>query len=47
MDFTKIDRDIFMKNPGALKVYKKDYQSICPLLDLEVVLPFISFYGCI
>ena len=43
MDFTKINRDIFMKNPGTLEAYKKGYQSIRPIIDLEVILPFYRF----
>lgn len=43
MDFTKINRDIFMKSPGTLEAYQKGYQSIRPLIDLEVILPFYRF----
>lgn len=43
MDFTKINRDIFMENPGTLEAYKKGYQSIRPIIDLEVILPFYRF----
>lgn len=43
MDFTKINRDIFTKNSGTLEAYKKGYQSIRPLIDLEVILPFYRF----
>ena len=43
MDFTKINRDIFTKNPGTLEAYRKGYQSIRPLIDLEVILPFYRF----
>lgn len=43
MDFTKINRDIFMKNPRTLEAYQKGYKSIRTLIDLEVVLPFYRF----
>ncbi|MFJ7827089.1 phosphotransferase family protein [Psychrobacillus sp. NPDC096623] len=43
MDFTKINRDIFLKNPGTLEAYQQGYQSIRPLIDLEGVLPFYRF----
>lgn len=43
MDFTKINRDIFMKNPKTLEAYQKGYKTIRPLIDLEVVLPFYRF----
>lgn len=43
MDFSKINRDIFMKNPGTLEAYQQGYQSIRPLIDLEGVLPFYRF----
>src|SRR5699024_3045902 len=43
IDLTKINRDIFMKYPGTLKAYKQGYQSVRPLIDLDVVLPFYQF----
>ncbi|WP_144513901.1 phosphotransferase family protein [Bacillus sp. FJAT-22090] len=43
MDFTKINRDIFMTNPRTLEAYQKGYKTIRPLIDLEVVLPFYRF----
>lgn len=43
MDFTKINRDIFMKNPRTLEAYQKGYKTIRPLIDLEAVLPFYRF----
>ncbi|WP_391115960.1 aminoglycoside phosphotransferase family protein [Psychrobacillus sp. L3] len=43
MDFTKINRDIFMKNPRTLEAYQMGYKTIRPLIDLEVVLPFYRF----
>jgi len=39
MDFTKINRDIFMRFPGTRDVFQKGYESIRPLIDLEEVLP--------
>ena len=39
----KLNRDIFTKNSGTLEAYKKGYQSIRPLIDLEVILPFYRF----
>ncbi|WP_277585547.1 phosphotransferase family protein [Psychrobacillus antarcticus] len=43
MDFIKLNRDIFMKNPGTLEAYRQGYQSIRPLIDLEAILPFYRF----
>ena len=43
MDFTKINRDAFSQNPGTLEAYKKGYQSIRPLIDLDFILPFYRF----
>lgn len=43
MDFTKINRDIFMKYPGTREAYQKGYESIRPLIDLQEVLPFYRF----
>ncbi|KPN94928.1 phosphotransferase family protein [Lysinibacillus sp. ZYM-1] len=43
MDFTKINRDIFMKYPGTRDAYQKGYESIRPLIDLQEVLPFYRF----
>lgn len=43
MDFTKINRDIFMKFPGTRDAFQKGYESIRPLIDLEEVLPFYRF----
>ncbi|MEI5907399.1 aminoglycoside phosphotransferase family protein [Bacillus spongiae] len=44
MDFTKLNRDIFMKYPGTIEAYQQGYQSIRPLLDLQTILPFYRFY---
>ncbi|QFF99372.1 hypothetical protein PB01_11365 [Psychrobacillus glaciei] len=43
MDFTKINRDIFMKNSRTLETYQMGYKKNRPLIDLEVVLPFYRF----
>ncbi|MEC2054149.1 phosphotransferase [Peribacillus psychrosaccharolyticus] len=43
MDFTKINRDIFMRYPGTRDSYQKGYESIRPLIDLQEVLPFYRF----
>ncbi|MRX56141.1 phosphotransferase [Bacillus idriensis] len=43
MDFTKINRDIFMKYPGTRDAYQKGYESIRPLINLQEVLPFYRF----
>ena len=43
MDFTKINRDIFLKYPGTLEVYQQGYESIRPLIDLHEVLLFYGF----
>lgn len=43
MDFTKINRDIFLKNPRTLEAYQMGYKTIRPLIDLEAVLPFYRF----
>ncbi|MFD3450114.1 phosphotransferase family protein [Microbacteriaceae bacterium 4G12] len=40
IDFTKINRDIFMKYPGTREAYQQGYESIRPLIDLQEVLPF-------
>ncbi|MGE7861035.1 phosphotransferase family protein [Bacillus mobilis] len=43
MDFIKINSDILMKYPGTWDAYKKGYESIRPLIDLQEVLPFYRF----
>ncbi|MCM3735237.1 aminoglycoside phosphotransferase family protein [Bacillus cytotoxicus] len=43
MDFTKINRDIFMKYPGTMEAYQRGYESIRPLINLQEVLPFYRF----
>lgn len=43
IDFTKINRDIFVHNPGTLEAYQEGYRSIRPLIDLDMILPFYRF----
>ncbi|MDP7978520.1 phosphotransferase family protein [Bacillus sp. WLY-B-L8] len=43
MDFTKINRDIFMKYPGTMEAYQRGYESIRSLINLQEVLPFYRF----
>lgn len=43
IDFTKINRDVFMKFPGTMEAYQKGYNSIRTLIDLQEVLPFYRF----
>jgi len=43
IDFTKINRDLFLKNPGTLEAYARGYESIRPLIDLNEILPFYRF----
>jgi aminoglycoside phosphotransferase (APT) family kinase protein len=41
IDFTKINRDIFVKYPGTMEAFQRGYESIRPIIDLQTVLPFI------
>ena len=43
IDFTKINRDIFLRNPGTREAYEEGYRSIRPLIDLDMILPFYRF----
>lgn len=43
MDFTKINREIFVEYPGTMEAYQRGYESIRPLIDLQEVLPFYRF----
>ncbi|WLR42051.1 aminoglycoside phosphotransferase family protein [Bacillus carboniphilus] len=43
IDFTKMNRDIFMKYPGTKEAYQLGYESIRPIINLEDVLPFYRF----
>ncbi|MBE1556760.1 phosphotransferase family protein [Sporosarcina limicola] len=43
MDFTKVNRDIFMEYPGTMEAYQQGYESIRSLIDLQEVLPFYRF----
>jgi serine/threonine protein kinase len=44
IDFTKVNRYIFKKYPHLKSAYKKGYTSIRPLIELDKILPFYSFY---
>ncbi|MFC5602505.1 aminoglycoside phosphotransferase family protein [Sporosarcina koreensis] len=43
IDFTKLYRDFLSSNFSLYQSYKEGYNSIRPLIDLEVVLPFYQF----
>lgn len=43
IDFTKINRDIFVKYPGTMEAFQRGYESIRPIIDLQTVLPFYRF----
>jgi Ser/Thr protein kinase RdoA (MazF antagonist) len=43
IDFTKINRDVFMKYPGTKEAFQSGYESIRPLIELQTVLPFYRF----
>lgn len=43
IDFTKINRDIFIKYPGTMEAYQQGYESVRPLINLQEVLPFYRF----
>lgn len=43
IDFTKINRDIFVKYPGTMEAFQKGYEAIHPIIDLQTVLPFYRF----
>ena len=43
IDFTKLYRDFLSSDNGLYLAYKEGYQSIRPLLNLEIVLPFYQF----
>lgn len=43
IDFTKLYRDFLRFNPTLYKAFKEGYQTIRPLIDLEVVLPFYLY----
>lgn len=44
IDFTKINRYVWEVNPRSKVSYKAGYSSILPLMELESILPFYSFY---
>lgn len=43
IDFTKINRDIFVKNPGTREAFVEGYETVRPIIDLQEVLPFYTF----
>jgi hypothetical protein len=43
MDFTKLYRDFLCFDNTLYKSYREGYNSIRPLIDLEIVLPFYQF----
>lgn len=43
IDFTKLYRDFLRFDPSFYKAYQEGYNSIRPLIDLEIVLPFYRF----
>ncbi|NOU93324.1 phosphotransferase [Paenibacillus sp. LMG 31456] len=44
VDFTKVDRYLLANDPQAKESYIKGYQSVRPIIDLDTVLPFYSFF---
>ncbi|MBT2770940.1 aminoglycoside phosphotransferase family protein [Halomonas sp. ISL-60] len=44
IDFTKINRYIWEVNPRTKSKYIEGYQTIRPILNLDIVLPFYDFY---
>ncbi|MEH7443667.1 aminoglycoside phosphotransferase family protein [Bacillus sp. JJ1122] len=43
IDFTKLYRDFLRFDPSLYKAYQEGYNSIRPLIDLDIVLPFYQF----
>lgn len=43
VDFTKIHRDFLQFQPDFMQAYRDGYESIRPMIDLDVVLPFYQF----
>ena len=43
IDFTKLYRDFLSFDPTLYQAFKEGYQSIRPIIDLEIVLPFYLF----
>lgn len=43
IDFTKLYRDFLSFDPSLYQAFKEGYQTIRPLIDLDVVLPFYLF----
>ncbi|MGC5772874.1 phosphotransferase family protein [Paenibacillus pabuli] len=44
IDFTKMNRYIWEVNPRTKSMYIEGYQTIRPMLNLDIVLPFYNFY---
>lgn len=44
IDFTKVNRDIWRKQPGTRDAYVAGYETIRPIIDLGSLLSFYSFY---
>ncbi|MDF2962659.1 MAG: phosphotransferase [Paenibacillus sp.] len=44
IDFTKVDRYLLAKDPQLKESYINGYRSVRPLIELESVLPFYSFF---
>lgn len=44
IDFTKINRYIWEVNPKTKSPYIDGYQSIRPMLNMDIILPFYNFY---
>lgn len=43
VDFTKIHRDFLSLDPVNMKEFRNGYESVRPMIDLDVVLPFYQF----
>ena len=43
IDFTKLYRDFLRLDDTLFKSFREGYNSIRPLIDLEIVLPFYQF----
>ncbi|WP_325166703.1 phosphotransferase family protein [Viridibacillus soli] len=47
IDFTKINRDIWGRYPGTRDAYIAGYEKVRPIIDLERILPFYSFFDAV
>lgn len=43
-DFTKINRDIWCRQPNTKEPYIQGYNSVRPMINLQKILPFYTFY---